>query len=123
MFKIKKEREKEGPTEISQTLELDAESFEEILSKSDNFVVDCWNTHCVPCRKVHPMIDEMAVKFRGKIVFGKLNTDEYVDVAVKYGVMSVPTVLVFKNGKKKGSITHISTKDALEHEILRMLEV
>ncbi len=120
MFKRKKEKKNTAPSPV---IDLNSHTFEAVLRKTENFVVDCWNTHCVPCRRVHPMIEEMAVKFKGKISFGKLNTDEYVEVAVKYGVMSVPTILVFKNGRKKGSITHIGTKDELEKEILRILEV
>ena len=121
MFGRKKEKEKKSAPQ-SLAIDLDPVSFREMLGREENVVVDCWNTHCVPCRKVHPMIEEMAAEFKGRIAFGKLNTDEHVDAAVKYGVMSVPTVLVFKNGRKRGSITHIGTKDELEKEILRILE-
>lgn len=123
MLGRKKVKKKEDSERESVVKELDSESFESLLRSSENFVVDCWNAHCAPCRRVHPMIEEMAVKFEGRITFGKLNTDNYVETAVKYGVMSVPTILVFKNGRKKGSITHIGKKEELEREILSLLEV
>jgi len=62
-------------------------------------VVDCWAAWCGPCRMIGPVIEELAKELKGKIVFGKLNVDENPQTSMKYNIMSIPTLLVFKNGK------------------------
>jgi len=61
-------------------------------------VVDCWAPWCGPCRMLGPIIDELAKKMQGKVAFAKLNTDENRRIASQYGIMSIPTILLFKNG-------------------------
>ena len=62
-------------------------------------VVDCWAPWCGPCRMVAPVIEELAQDYAGRILFGKLDIDENQTVATQYGIMSIPTLLVFKNGR------------------------
>ena len=62
-------------------------------------VVDCWAQWCGPCRMLSPVIDELASELQGKVVFGKLNVDENKMTAVKFGITSIPAMLVFKDGK------------------------
>jgi thioredoxin 1 len=73
--------------------------FEEFIGKHETVVVDCWAPWCGPCRMLSPTIDAMAKEYRGKVVFGKLNTDENFETAAKFGIMSIPTLLYFRNGK------------------------
>ena len=61
-------------------------------------VVDCWAPWCGPCRMLGPIIDELAKKMQGKVAFAKLNTDENRRIASQYGIMSIQTILLFKNG-------------------------
>ena len=76
---------------------LDAD-IEEAMKKYPTLVVDCWAPWCGPCRMIGPIIEELATEMKGKIVFGKLNVDENPQTSMKYKIMSIPTMLVFKNG-------------------------
>ena len=68
------------------------------IKKYETIVIDCWAPWCAPCRMVAPVIDALAKDHAGEIIFGKLNVDENREVAVKYEIMSIPTLLVFKDG-------------------------
>ena len=76
---------------------LDAD-INEAMKKYPTLVVDCWAPWCGPCRMVGPIIEELATEMKGKIVFGKINVDENPQTSMKYRIMSIPTMLVFKNG-------------------------
>ena len=71
---------------------------EEAMNNYPTLVVDCWAPWCGPCRIIGPIIEELATEMKGKIVFGKLNVDENPQTSMKYKIMSIPTMLVFKNG-------------------------
>ena len=70
--------------------------FDENIKKYSTIVIDCWAPWCGPCRMVGPVIDDLAKEMNGKIVFGKLNVDENQTTAVRYQIMSIPSLLVFK---------------------------
>jgi thioredoxin 1 len=74
-------------------------NFEEFIGKHEKVVVDCWAPWCGPCRMLSPIIEAMAKDYRGKVAFGKLNTDDNFETAAKFGIMSIPTLLYFRNGK------------------------
>ena len=80
-------------------LELNSKNLEEAIKNNPALVVDCWAPWCGPCRMMSPVIDELATDLKGKITFGKLNTDENQDMAMKYHVQAIPTLLIFKDGK------------------------
>ncbi|MDW7731531.1 MAG: thioredoxin [Methanolobus sp.] len=69
------------------------------ISKYPLIVVDCWAQWCGPCRMLSPVIDELATELQGKAVFGKLNVDENKMTAIKFGITSIPAMLVFREGK------------------------
>ena len=75
------------------------QSIKETIESYPLVVIDCWAPWCGPCRILGPVIDELANKMQGKVVFAKLNTDENRMTASKYGIMSIPTLLLFKYGK------------------------
>ena len=76
------------------------ENFEQVVLKSDKPVlVDFWATWCGPCKMLSPIIEEVRKETEGKAVVGKINVDEQQDLAMQFGVMSIPTLLVFKNGE------------------------
>ncbi|MCX5996433.1 MAG: thioredoxin [Chloroflexi bacterium] len=80
-------------------LELNSKNLEEAIRNNPSLVVDCWAPWCGPCRMMSPVIDELATDLKGKVTFGKLNTDENQDMAMKYQVQAIPTLLIFKDGK------------------------
>jgi thioredoxin 1 len=73
-------------------------NIEKTVKTYPTIVVDCWAPWCGPCRMIGPIIEELAKEMKGKIVFGKLNVDENPQTSLKYNIMSIPTLLVFKNG-------------------------
>ncbi|HVN70407.1 MAG TPA: thioredoxin [Desulfomonilia bacterium] len=74
------------------------------VSKYPFIVVDCWAEWCGPCKMMSPVIEGMAKKHKGDIVFAKLDVDKNPDTAKKYGIRSIPNLLIFKDGKKVGDI-------------------
>ncbi|TVQ14707.1 MAG: thioredoxin [Bacteroidetes bacterium] len=81
-------------------IELTDSNFEELVLKSDKPVlVDFWAEWCGPCRMVAPIVNEISVEYEGKAVVGKLDVDSNPEVAQKYGIRNIPTILFFKNGE------------------------
>lgn len=74
-------------------------TFNDIINKSKLVVVDCWAEWCGPCKMIAPIIDKLAEEYSSKVMFAKLNVDENPQTASKYGIMSIPTLLVFKSSK------------------------
>ena len=98
-------------------LELTESNFDKIVKKYPLIVVDCWAAWCMPCRIIGPTIENLAKKFTGKIVFGKLNVEENKEVPLKYNVMSIPNLLVFKNGKMIDRIIGALPEPVLESRL------
>ena len=92
-------------------------NFDDIIAKYPLLVIDCWAPWCGPCRMVAPVFDELAKDYQGKIVFGRLNTDENQGIAMKHNIMSIPTFLIFKNGELIGRPVGAMPKAALEAAI------
>lgn len=81
-------------------IELTTQNFnEEVLQSDVPVMVDFWASWCGPCRMVSPIVDEIAEEVQGKAKVGKVNVDEQGDLASQFGVMSIPTIMVFKNGE------------------------
>lgn len=76
----------------------------DVLEKKGLVVVDFWAEWCGPCKMVSPTIEELAKAYEGKVTVGKLNVDENPQIAGQYSVMSIPTVMIFKDGKPVKSI-------------------
>ena len=84
-------------------------------------LVDFWAPWCGPCRMVAPAIDQLAKEYSGKVVFGKLNVDENPRVAGSFGIQSIPTMMVFKNGKAVDVIVGAMPKGAIEAKLKQHL--
>lgn len=85
---------------MGNALKVDEASWDAQVMKSTQLVlVDFWAVWCGPCQMVAPVIEELAMEYAGKVKIMKLNTDENPEIAGKYQVMSIPTILIFKNGQ------------------------
>jgi len=81
-------------------LELKSESWDkDVLGADVPVLVDFWAEWCAPCRMIAPSVDAVAAEFAGRLRVGKVNVDEHPDVAERYGVRSIPTLLIFKGGQ------------------------
>ena len=108
------EQEKTAP---NKPVDLTDATFKEAVQNHTLVVVDCWAPWCGPCRFVSPVIEEIARDYAGKIFFGKLNVDENRRVAMQYRIMSIPTLLVFKNGRLVDQIIGAMPRKMLEPKI------
>ena len=76
------------------------EGFDKALNDGKLMMVDFWASWCGPCRMLGPVIEDLAGQYEGKAVVGKVNVDDEQELAIRYGVMSIPTVIFFKDGKE-----------------------
>lgn len=93
-------------------------NFQETALDGDNVaVVDFWAEWCGPCRLVGPIIEELATDYEGKAVVGKVNVDHNPEISMKYGIRSIPTILILKNGEIVDKHVGTTTKAALAQKI------
>ncbi|HHX17687.1 MAG TPA: thioredoxin [Clostridium sp.] len=86
--------------ENGKVLTLTRENFDqEVVNSSNTVLVDFWAPWCGPCRAVGPLIDELAEEYDGKAKIAKLNVDDEGELAAKFKIMSIPTIMIFKNGE------------------------
>ncbi|WP_455477061.1 thioredoxin [Bartonella sp. B41] len=96
----------------------DSSNFEnEVLSSSIPVVVDFWAEWCGPCKMIAPILDEIALEMKNQIKIAKINIDENPDLATQYGIRSIPTLLMFKNGNVVSNIVGASSKGRLSEWI------
>lgn len=98
-----------------QALELTDVNFEQEVLKSDEPVlVDFWAPWCGPCRTVGPLIEDLAPAYDGKVKVGKVNVDENPNTASRYGIMSIPSILLFKNGEVVDTLVGVQSRETYE---------
>lgn len=103
-------------------VKLTDQNFEkEVLKAEMPVFVDFWAPWCGPCRMAEPIIEELTQEYEGKIKVGKLNVDQNPKTAQKYGIMSIPTVVIFQNGKEVGRKIGFSGKSGYEELIRKVL--
>lgn len=85
---------------MANIIEANAATFDDLLTNDLPVVIDFWAPWCGPCRMLSPVVDEIAGELEGRIVVAKCNVDENQDLAMKYGVMSIPTIVMLKGGSE-----------------------
>lgn len=93
----------------------------EVLQSRIPVVVDFWAAWCAPCRIVSPVVDEIAREFEGKVKVGKLNVDENPKSAGKFGVMSIPTIIIFKGGQAVKTLVGVQGREIYRKEINELI--
>jgi thioredoxin 1 len=103
---------------MSKPVEIEEARFDDTVLKSTiPVLVDFWAPWCGPCRMVAPIVDELSGEYDGKVSFYKVNVDDNRKIANKYGVMSIPTLIIFKNGAPVGNIVGFRPKPELKKSL------
>jgi len=103
-------------------LEVTADTFEQEVLKSDiPVIIDLWAPWCGPCKAIAPIVESIAADFEGRAKFVKLNIDESPSIAAQYQVMSIPTLLFFKDGKVESQVIGLVSKEKIISKIEPLL--
>lgn len=105
---------------MAKYVELTNDNFEATVAEGVT-MVDFWAPWCGPCRMITPIVEELAEDFEGKATIAKVNTDEQQEIAVKYGIRSIPTILFFKDGEMVDQMVGASGKDVFADKINGLL--
>lgn len=105
---------------MSEVILTDANFESEVLQAELPVLVDFFATWCGPCKMQGPIVDELAGEVAGQAKVGKLDVDQAPVAAQKYGVMSIPTIIIFKGGEPKTTLVGLQTKEALKAELAKL---
>ncbi len=108
---------------MSKSVSISESNFDQVVLKADKPVlVDLWAPWCRPCLMVTPILDELSDEYEGKISFVKVDVDQNPKTATRYGIMSIPTLLIFKNGKPVSQIVGLRPKEELKQNLDAVLD-
>jgi thioredoxin 1 len=103
---------------MAEPLSVDDKSFNEVVLEAKMpFLVDFWAPWCAPCHAIAPVVGELAAEYEGRVGFAKVNVDENTRVATEYGIRSIPTLLLFKDGKPMTQIVGLRSKAELKKHL------
>ncbi|MDD5084922.1 MAG: thioredoxin [Candidatus Omnitrophica bacterium] len=104
-----------------EVLNLTEENFNEAIKAKEPVIIDFWAEWCGPCKKVAPLVDEIAKKYTGQIKVYKLNVDNAQDTASHYQVMSIPTLIFMKNGEEVDRIVGAVSRNAIDEKVRELI--
>ncbi|MFY9717791.1 MAG: thioredoxin [Thermoplasmata archaeon] len=96
-------------------------TFDKFTQGSSSAVIDIWAPWCGPCRMVSPIVDRLSEKYKGKVAFGKMNSDDNGEKAGALGIMSIPTLLFYKQGKLVDRIVGAYPEEVIDEHVRRLL--
>ena len=102
-------------------IEVTADDFPEIARRYSFLVIDCWAPWCGPCKQITPIVEQLHNEYRGTMTFGFLNTDENQELAMEFGIMGIPTILVVKEGQHVDSLVGVMPKAEVERRLKDLL--
>jgi thioredoxin 1 len=105
----------------NKPIEITEAGFSGTIQSNPLVLIDFWAPWCGPCQIIAPIIEDLARNYSDSVVIGKLNVDQNQKIAMKYNVMSIPTLILFKNGKVADRITGVVPRNVLESSIKRFL--
>ena len=107
---------------MSDVMEVTDETFEtEIMNSDVPAMVDFWAEWCGPCRMVSPVVEELAVEYKGKIKFAKMDVDQNRQTPAKFGIRNIPTLILFKGGEAAQTIIGAQPKSYIDEELKKLL--
>ena len=121
MREMMRNMKKEEEGSVCSPITLGNANFKEAIQKHPLMLIDCWAAWCGPCTMIAPVIDELAREYSDQLVVGKLNVDENSETATRFGIMSIPTLLVMKNGKEVERIIGAVPKPFIEDKLKKYL--
>lgn len=98
-------------------LEITNQNFESLLSQGKPVLVDFWATWCGPCKRLGPIIEEIAAEYEGKAIVGKCDIEENDELTDRFGIMNVPTVVILKDGKEVDRVVGLAMKNVYEEKL------
>jgi thioredoxin len=113
--------EKKDETAGAGPIALDDAHFDEAVQKYPLMLIDCWAEWCGPCRMIAPVIDELARDYDDRLIVGKLNVDENTETASRFGIVSIPTLLIITNGKEADRIIGAVPRNLIEEKLRKYL--
>ncbi|MEM4311521.1 MAG: thioredoxin [Nitrososphaerales archaeon] len=121
LAKTKKE-EKKSLEEIDTILTLTSENFYNVINGDKPVLVDFWADWCMPCHMVYPIFERMAKKYKDRVIFARLNVDEYGEIAALYRVFSIPTFILFFRGNPVDAIVGAVSEEVLLNLLRNYIE-
>lgn len=100
---------------------INEDNYKELAAQGKPMVLDFWATWCGPCKKIGPIIEELASEYEGQVIIGKVDVEEAEDLTAEFGIRNVPTVIFIKNGEVVDKSVGAATKAVLEEKIKALL--
>ena len=102
-------------------MEITSQNFNELIAQDKPVVLDFWATWCGPCKKVAPLVEELAAEYEGRAIIGKVNVEDEDDLASQFGIRNIPTILYIKNGQVVDKQVGACPKSELEGKLKALL--